>query len=295
MTTTPETSQTPARPDAVAPDLTRKRSGFSLGFWVSAGFLAVVILGAILAPLIAPYDPQSIDLANVHVGPSSVHFLGTDEAGRDTLSRLIWGARTGMLGPLIVILISLIIGMPLGLVAARIGGILDALISRVNDLVLAFPVLLLAILAVSLYGAGFLTAVIALGLAYIPSVARLTRALTITEQNREYVNAYRVLGFTGPRVYGRHILPNIAVVLLAHAVVQFGYALADLAALSYLGFGVQPPGSDWGLMVNEGQQDLLQGSPWESVFSAVTIVLAVLAVNVVGLRLADKFGKEDLR
>lgn len=294
MTTTPISARRRDRAPAPLPRPPRTQR-FSPWFWLAAAFLALVVLAAVFASILAPYDPQALDLAHTLEPPSAAHLLGTDEGGRDTLSRLMYGARTGLLGPLAVVGIALIVGVPLGLFAAHTGGVVDALLSRVNDLVLAFPVLLLAILAVSLYGAGFVTVVIALAIAYIPSVARLTRALTTQEQGKEYVNAYRVLGFRGVPIYARHVLPNIASVVLAHSVVQFGYALADLAVLSYLGFGVQPPDSDWGLMVHEGQQALLQGSPWQSVVSGVVIVLTVLAVNVVGVRLADLLGKEEIR
>jgi peptide/nickel transport system permease protein len=293
MTTTPIPTRRSRPP---IPFARPARTGrFSVGFWIASAFLAVVVIAAVAAPLVAPYDPEALDLANVLQPPSGAHLLGTDEGGRDTLSRLIWGARTGLLGPLMVVLISLVIGVPLGIIAARVGGILDTLVSRVTDLVLAFPVLLLSILAVALYGPSFTTIVLALGVAYIPSVARLARALTVQEQRKEYVNAYRVLGFGGMRVYGGHVLPNVSGVLFAQAVVHFGYALADLAVLSYLGFGVQPPDSDWGLLVQEGQQALLQGSPWQSVMSGVVIVVTVLAVNIVGVRLADMVGEEPVR
>ncbi|MEU9885669.1 ABC transporter permease [Sphaerisporangium sp. NPDC051011] len=269
-------------------------SPFTWGFWVALGFTVLVVLAAATARWSAPHDPLQLDLLDTLAPPSGAHLLGTDEGGRDTLSRLLWGAQTGLFGPLAVVAISLVAGVPLGLLAAGRGGIVDLAVSRMTDLVLAFPVLLLSILAVALYGAGFLTTVVALGVAFVPSVIRLTRSLASTEKNREYINAYRSLGFGPLRIYGLHILPNILGVILAHAVVHFGYALTDLAVLSFLGFGVQAPDSDWGLMVHEGQQALLQGSPWQSMISGGVIVATVLAFNVVGLRLADAVGKEDL-
>lgn len=258
--------------------------------FVAVGFLIVVTLIAALAPLIAPYAPEAIDLNNVMAGPTGTHLLGTDNAGRDILSRIIFGARSTLVGPLGIVVLSILAGVPLGLLAAARGGAADTAISRAADLLLSFPSLLFAILAVSLFGPGFTTSILALAIAYVPSVVRLTRSLALGEKEREYVAAYRCAGFSDLAIYRRHILPNIAGILFAQAVVHFGYALIDLAVLSFLGFGVQPPTADWGSMVSDGQAALLQGHPEASLFAGLAIALTVMAVNVAGLRLTDSLG-----
>lgn len=258
--------------------------------WVAISFILIVAAAAVAAPLIAPYDQVTIDLNLVMTGPSAGHLLGTDSAGRDILSRIIYGSRPSLVGPLGIVAISILAGVPIGLLAAAKRGLVDTVISRAADLLLSFPALLFAILAVSVFGAGFSTAILALAVAYVPSVVRLTRSLALTEQEREYAAAYRCAGFSQLATYRKHILPNIAGVVFAHSVVQFGYALIDLAVLSFLGFGVQPPTADWGSMVSEGQDALLQGAPAESLFAGLAIVLIVLAFNVAGLRLTDRLG-----
>jgi peptide/nickel transport system permease protein len=265
--------------------------GLGVPFWAGLAIIVALTLAALAAPLIAPYNPDTIDLAHVLQGPSAIHLLGTDAAGRDILSRLLYGARTSMLGPLGVIAASLLLGIPTGLLAAARGGLTDTVISRIADLLLSFPGLLFAILAVALFGAGFGTAMLALAIAYAPTVTRLVRGLALGEQERDYVKGYRVAGFSEIAIYTRHILPNISGVVLGHSVVQFGYALMDLAVLSFLGFGVQPPQADWGAMVNDGQNALLQGAPAESLFAGAAIILAVLAFNVCGLALSDALGQ----
>jgi peptide/nickel transport system permease protein len=283
------TATTISRPDRGLLPLAAPR-GLGPAFWAGLATIAALTLAAVAAPLIAPYDPNSIDLAHVLQGPSAAHLLGSDAAGRDIASRLLYGARTSLLGPLGVIAVSLALGIPTGLLAAARGGLADTAISRCADLLLSFPGLLFAILAVALFGAGFSTAVLALAIAYAPTVTRLVRSLALGEQERDYVKAYRVAGFGETTIYTRHILPNISGVVLGHSVVQFGYALMDLAVLSFLGFGVQPPAADWGAMVNDGQNALLQGAPAESLFAGAAIILTVLAFNLCGLALSDALG-----
>lgn len=262
--------------------------------WIAVGFIVVIALVAALAPLIAPFDPQTIDLNLVMSGPVGSHILGTDNAGRDILSRIFFGARPSLVGPLGIVVLSIVVGVPLGLLATARRGIVDTVITRAADLLLSFPSLLFAILAVALFGPGFTTSILALAIAYVPSVIRLTRSLAMAEREREYVAAYRCAGFSQARIYRAHILPNIAGILFAQSVVHFGYALIDLAVLSFLGFGVQPPTADWGSMVAEGQAALLQGHPAESLFAGLAIVLTVMAVNVAGLRLTDKLGGREV-
>lgn len=261
-----------------------------LTFLISAGIVAAMTLAAILAPLIAPYDPDQVDLSAVHAAPSAAHWLGTDALGRDLLSRLIFGARTALLGPLLVVVSSTGLGILLGLLAGWRGGWLDAVLGRVFDLVFAFPSLLIAIMAVALFGKGLVAPVIAMGIAYAPFVARLTRSLVTAERSRPYVSAYRVQGFGGAWIAFRRVLPNVTPIVGAQSTLNFGYVLAELAALSFLGLGVQAPTADWGAMINESQAGLIGGYFLPALVPAVAVVLVVVAVNVIGEELSDRIG-----
>ncbi len=262
-------------------------------FWVAAGVLAALVLVAIVAPFIAPRDPLDIDLSNVLASSSAQHLLGTDQSGRDIFSRILFGTRTSLLGPLGVVTFSTVLGVAAGVTAAWRGGWIDSIISRSSDVLFAFPGLLLAILAVSLFGTGLWAPVLALALAYTPYVSRLARSATLVERDRAYVAACRVQGFGGLRTCVRHVIPNIAPVILAQSTINFGYALIDLAALSYLGLGVQPPSPDWGVMVSEGQGSVMRGAPQQALYAGALIVTAVVAFNVIGEGLADRVGKRS--
>jgi len=261
-------------------------------FLVSVGIVAVMTLAAILAPLIAPYPPDQVDLGAVHAGPSAAHWLGTDALGRDLLSRLIYGARTALLGPLLVVLSSTVLGILLGLLAGWRGGWLDAVLGRIFDVVFAFPSLLIAIMAVALFGKGLVAPVIAMSIAYMPFVARLTRSLVNAERSRPYVAAYRVQGFGGGWIAFRRVLPNVTPIVGAQSTLNFGYVLAELAALSFLGLGVQAPTADWGAMINEAQAGLIGGYFLPALVPAVAVVMVVVAVNVIGEELSDRIGGE---
>ena len=261
-------------------------------FLVSVGIVAVMTLAAILAPLIAPYPPDQVDLGAVHAGPSAAHWLGTDALGRDLLSRLLWGARTALLGPLLVVLSSTVLGILLGLLAGWRGGWLDAVLGRIFDVVFAFPSLLIAIMAVALFGKGLVAPVIAMSIAYMPFVARLTRSLVTAERSRPYVAAYRVQGFGGGWIAFRRVLPNVTPIVGAQSTLNFGYVLAELAALSFLGLGVQAPTADWGAMINEAQAGLIGGYFLPALVPAVAVVVVVVAVNVIGEELSDRIGGE---
>ncbi|WP_406365818.1 ABC transporter permease [Streptomyces sp. NBC_01546] len=274
------------RPAAAA----RKRPR-TQGSWLhraSLGFAALVVLVALAAPWLAPHDPNAVDFGASLANPSSELLLGGDIGGRDTLSRLIAGARVSLLGPLCVVALSTLLGVVIGVAAAWRGGALDALLSRPSELLLAFPGLLLAMLLVSLYGRGLIAPVIALSLAYTPFVSRLARSLALAEAGKPYLAAYRVQGFSGAWICVRHLVPNIAPVVLAQSTVNFGYALLDLAALSFLGLGVPPLTPDWGAMINDGQSAILEGAPLSALAPCLAVILTVVAFNVVGERLADR-------
>lgn len=262
-------------------------------FAVSVAVLAALVLIALLAPVIAPYDPEALDLSASLAGTTGDHLLGTDQSGRDILSRLLHGARTGLLGPLLVVAVSTLLGTLLGVVAAWRGGWADTVLSRSMDLVFAIPGLLLAILLVSVVGSGLTAPVIAMSVAYTPYVGRLVRGIARQEKSRPYIEAYRVQGWSGWTVCVRHLLPNIAPTVFAQSAMNFGYALMDLAALSFLGFGVQPPAADWGAMINEGQAAVLQGAMLPALAPSACIVLAVVAFGIVGEGLADRIAKRE--
>lgn len=264
----------------------------NLTFLISVGVVAAMTLAAILAPFIAPYPPDQVDLGFVHSGPSTAHLLGTDALGRDLLSRLIHGARTALLGPLLVVVTSTVLGILLGLLAGWRGGWLDAVLGRIFDVVFAFPSLLIAIMAVALFGKGLVAPVIAMSIAYAPFVARLTRSLVTAERSRPYVAAYRVQGFGGAWIAFRRVLPNVTPIVGAQSTLNFGYVLAELAALSFLGLGVQAPTADWGAMINEAQAGLIGGYFLPAIVPAVAVVVVVVAVNVIGEELSDRIGGE---
>ena len=261
-------------------------------FAIASGVLAAMTLAAIFAPFLAPYNPDAVDFAAVNAGPSPAHWLGTDGLGRDTLSRLIYGARTALLGPLLVVIASTVLGILLGLVAGWRGGWIDAVLGRVFDVLFAFPSLLIAIMAVALFGKGLVAPVIAMSIAYAPFVARLTRSLIAAERTRPYVAAYRVQGFGGAWIALRRVLPNVTPIVGAQSTLNFGYVLAELAALSFLGLGVQPPTADWGAMLNEAQAGLIGGHFLPAIVPAVAVVVVVVAVNIIGEELSDRIGGE---
>lgn len=259
-------------------------------FGLAYAIVALMTLAAIFAPFIAPYPPDAIDFGAIYAPPSPAHWLGTDGLGRDLLSRLIFGARTALLGPLLVVIGSTILGMLLGLVAGWRGGWLDAVLGRIFDVLFAFPSLLLAIMAVALFGKGLIAPVIAMSIAYAPFVARLTRALVKAERTRPYVAAYRVQGFGGAWIAFRRVLPNVTPIVGAQSTLNFGYVLAELAGLSFLGLGVQPPTPDWGAMINEAQSGVVGGHFLPALVPAVAVVLVVVAVNIIGEELSDRIG-----
>lgn len=253
--------------------------------------IAVLVLIAIFAPLIAPHDPNAIDLSNAYASPSGAHPLGTDGSGRDILSRLFYGGRTGLLGPLFVVIISTAIGVPLGLLGGFRGGIVDGVLGRTWDVLFAFPALLLAIVIVAAFGAGFWTVTIAIGIVYVPLLARVVRGLVLVEREKAYVDALRVQGFSGRRIAVGHVLPNVTPPIVAQTTLNFGYALLDLAALAFLGLGVQPPTADWGQMLSTGREGLTLHHYSEVVSAAVVIAAAVVSFNILGDALSDRAGR----
>jgi peptide/nickel transport system permease protein len=260
----------------------------------SAVVIAVAILMAIFGTLLAPYDPITPNLSLSWVGPVGGHLLGYDFEGRDVLSRLIVGARTAMLGPLAVVIGCMTAGTLLAVTAAWRRGALDAMISSGLDILFAFPGILLAVLAAAVFGAGLVAAAIALAIAYMPYVARVLRGAALKERSQPYVAALEVQGASATSICLRHLIPNIMPLIVAQATILFGYAMVDLAAISFLGLGVQPPEPNWGVMISENQVGIPQGYPLPVLAACVCIVAVVIAVNVLGERLFEQ-AQEDLR
>jgi len=259
----------------------------------SVAVLTVLVVVAVLAPWLSPQDPDAVSLSDSLAGPSAAHPLGADQAGRDVLSRLIWGARTSLLGPLGVVTGATVLGVAIGVVAAWYGGWIDAALSRVIEVIFSFPGVLLAILLVAVLGAGLDSTVLALAVAYTPYMARMTRGVALSERHRPYIRSLEIQGFSAWGITTRHLIPNIAPFVLAQASLCFGYAMIDLAGLSFLGFSVQPPQADWGAMISEGQSALLQGAPLSALAPGAVIVIAVVAFSLLGEGIADHIRKAD--
>jgi peptide/nickel transport system permease protein len=268
----------------------RRRAGLGLGpsGWIAVGVLVFVFLLAAVGPLLISTDPNAVDLAQAYGAPSAQHLLGQDANGRDLLTRLVVGSRTALVGPLLVVVASTLAGTALALAAAWFGGWFDAAVARVIDAVFAFPGLLLAILATALFGAGLSAAVVALAIAYTPYIARIVRSAALRERGMPYVAALQVQGLRGVTICLRHLLPNVATLIVANATIAFGFALIDLAGLSFIGLGVQAPTADWGAMVGAGVPGIMQRYPQESLYASVLIVATVAAANLLGDRLTAR-------
>jgi peptide/nickel transport system permease protein len=251
----------------------------------SAVVIAAATFAAVFGPLLVPYDPNLPNLSLSWAGPVSGHLLGYDFEGRDVLSRLLAGAQSSMLGPLAVVTVSVTAGTLLAVTAAWRRGVSDTAISSGLNILFAFPGILLAVLAAAVFGAGLPAAAIALSIAYLPYVARVLRGAALRERNQPYVAALEVQGASATAICLRHVVPNIAPLIVAQATILFGYAMIDLAAVSFLGLGVQPPTANWGVMISENQDGLLLGHPLPAVAAGLCIVAVVIAVNVLGERL----------
>ena len=251
----------------------------------SAVVIAAATFAALFGPVLAPYDPNLPNLSLSWAGPVGGHLLGYDFEGRDVLSRLLAGAQSTMLGPLAVVILSVTAGTLLAITAAWRRGVSDTAISTGLNILFAFPGILLAVLAAAVFGAGLPAAAIALSIAYLPYVARVLRGAALRERTQPYVAALEVQGASATAICLRHVIPNIGPLIVAQATILFGYAMVDLAAVSFLGLGVQPPTANWGVMISENQDGLLLGHPLPAVAAGLCIVAVVIAVNVLGERL----------
>lgn len=241
---------------------------------------------AIFAPQLAPYDPAATDFLAVRQAPSAEYLLGTDDVGRDVLSRVIFGARASLMAGVISVVIAMLLGVPLGLVSGFYGGFLDELIMRFTDALLSFPFLILAVALAAALGPSLQNAMIAIGIASAPTFIRLTRGQVLAVKAEEYVQAARALGTGDARILARHILPNSFTPLLIQATLTIAQAIIAESSLSFLGLGVQPPTPSWGGMLNTAKGFMAQ-APWMAIWPGLSIFVTVLAFNLFGDGLRD--------
>ena len=267
-----------------------RRAGRRLARRRGAMFGAAVVLGfiilAVFAGWIAPQDPIATSWGALRKAPSATHWFGTDEIGRDVLSRVIWGTRASLLAGVVSVSISLLLGVPLGLAAGFIGGALDALISRLTDAFLACPFLILAIALAAFLGPSLSNAMIAIGVSATPIFVRLTRAQVINVKVEDYIEAARAVGNPPWRIALRHVLPNIVAPLIVQATLAIAGAVIAEASLSFLGLGQQPPAPSWGSMLNTAK-NYVDNAPWMAVWPGLAIYMLELAFNLLGDGLRD--------
>ena len=254
--------------------------------------IVIVVAVALLAPVVAPYDPLATSWTAIRKAPSGAHWLGTDEIGRDVLSRVIWGARASLLAGIVSVLISLSIGVPVGLLAGYAGGKVDMLISRMTDAVLACPFLILAIALAAFLGPSLTNAMIAIGISATPVVIRLTRGQTMAIKAEEFILAARAIGNPPWRIALRHVLPNVVPALIVQATLAIAAAVIAEASLSFLGLGQQPPAPSWGSMLNVAK-NYIDNAPWMAVWPGLSIFVLVLSFNLVGDGLRDALDPRD--
>jgi peptide/nickel transport system permease protein len=250
--------------------------------------VVLMLLVAALAPYIAPYEPNAIHSKEMLLSPSSLHLLGTDDLGRDILSRIIFGARVSIMVGAISIGIAMLLGIPLGLFAGFYGGLTDSIFMRIMDVLLAFPAMVLALFIMAILGPSFINAMIAVGIVYTPNFARLVRANVLSIREMAYVEAARSIGSTNARIMFREILPNTVAPLIVQTSLGVAYAILVEAALSFLGMGVQPPTPSWGSMLSEGRL-FLATAPWCATFPGLAIFFIVMGLNTLGDGLREVF------
>ena len=259
-----------------------RRPASALGLVVVVLFVVI----ALAAPWVAPYDPLATSWSAIRKAPTALHWMGTDENGRDVLSRVVWGARASLLAGVVSVLIAAGVGVPAGVLAGFAGGWVDAVIGRVVDAMLACPFLILAIALAAFLGPALTNAMIAIGITAAPVFARVARGATLSVAALEYVEAARSIGNPPWRVALRHVVPNILPPVLVQGTLAIAAAIIAEASLSFLGLGQQPPAPSWGSMLNAAQR-FLSTAPWLAIFPGVAIALTVLSFNLVGDGLRD--------
>jgi peptide/nickel transport system permease protein len=265
------------------PRLQWRRHGLLL---VGAVLVVAVVLGALLAPWVSPYSPYDLDVAAMLQAPSGGHWLGTDEVGRDVLSRTIFAARISVEVALVAVAVGVTGGMIVGVLSAYLGGLVDLGLMRLMELLFSFPAILLAVVLMASLGTNVLNAMIAIGIVFIPGFARLARIATQQVLRQQYVDAARTLGMSDLRIVLREILPNVLTPILVEAAVAFSYAVILESALSFLGLGAQPPEPSWGNMLNTGR-GFMGRAPWLGIVPGLALFLCVLGFNLLGDGLRD--------
>ncbi len=245
-----------------------------------------MIAAALFAPWISPFDPIETSWSAIRKAPSAANWFGTDEIGRDVLSRIVWGTRASLLAGVVSVSISLLIGVPLGMAAGFIGGAVDAVISRLTDAFLACPFLILAIALAAFLGPNLTNAMIAIGVSATPIFVRLTRAQVINVKVEDYIEAARAVGNPPLRIALRHVMPNIAAPLIVQATLAIAAAVIAEASLSFLGLGQQPPAPSWGSMLNTAK-NYVDNAAWMAIWPGLSIFLLVLSFNLLGDGLRD--------
>ena len=253
---------------------------------IACAVVAAFVVIAAAAPQLAPFDPVAPNLLAMRKAPSAVYRLGTDEVGRDVLSRLIWGARASLLAGVIPVGIAVTLSIPLGLLSGYAGGWVDGVIMRFTDAMLSIPFLIVAIALAAFLGPSLTNAMLAIGIAALPTFLRLARGTVLAIKTEDYVEAARALGCSRRRIAGRHILPNMLPPLLVQSSITVAAAIIAEASLSFLGLGQQPPAPSWGSMLNAAQRYLSQ-APWMALYPGLAIFAIVLALNVLGDGLRD--------
>jgi ABC-type dipeptide/oligopeptide/nickel transport system permease subunit len=251
-----------------------------------AAVMTLAVLIALAAPLVAPHDPLAQNLGNTLAAPGRDHLLGTDNVGRDVLSRVIWGTRVSLVAGLVSVVLAVGAGSLLGVVAGYCGGRVDGLVMRVMDAVLSFPPLVLALALGAVLGAGLTGVLLALGVVYTPTFARLMRGQVLTITARDYVDAARALGASGWRVAARHVVPNAINPIIVQASLSVAFAILAEASLSFLGLGIQPPQASWGSMINAGR-GYLQQAPWIVFGPGAALFVTVVGLSFVGDAVRD--------
>ncbi|MBT9778939.1 ABC transporter permease subunit [Clostridium sp. MCC353] len=253
---------------------------------IGTAVLLLFVIMALFAPAIAPYDPYFMDGTAVLVGPCSAHPFGTDNMGRDILSRVIYGSRISLWVSIVSVSIATVLGLLLGVSAGYFGGALDAVLSRLTDIMFSFPEVLLALLIMSILGASLNNIVIAIGIVYTPIFARIARGAVLSIRGSLYIEASRSIGVSNRSIIFQHIIPNILSPVIVQVTLSLAFAILAEASLSFLGIGVEPDIPSWGVMLSNGK-DWLELAWWSAVFPGVFICLAVLGFNVLGDGLRD--------
>ena len=266
------------------PDVARRGASKDWMLVVALVVFGLIVIAALLGPWIAPYDANELYVGPVNGAPSLAHPFGTDDVGRDILSRVLVGAAPSVFAPILVVVFSTLFGVVLAVTGAWFGGWVSGGIARLIDVIFAIPGLVIAVLAVAIFGKGLIAPIVALSIAYIPVVARLSHTAASRELGKPYIAALRVQGVSSLAICFRHLVPAMIPVVAAQMAVGFGYAMLDLAAISFLGLGQQPPAPDWGSMIASGQSSMLAGAPEQSVFPAILVVATVLTVGIIGAK-----------